>query len=142
MIQARAGRQRSRGAGEQGGDGQRSALGYSPSAIGDRPSACCRCDWGREFRIAGVAAVLAKTPAELRIIANVGYFRARRRPRRKFGFAQATSDYRTIIDDPEISTPFSSPPAITATLVWSSRRCRRANTCLSEKPLALNRGNS
>jgi predicted dehydrogenase/threonine dehydrogenase-like Zn-dependent dehydrogenase len=81
---------------------------------------------------------LVKTGARLKTVASAGDPGAALAAR-KFGFAQATSDYRTIIDDPEINTVFIATRHNShAGMVVEALRAGKH--VFVEKPLALNRG--
>lgn len=80
---------------------------------------------------------LAKTPARLKTIASETGVSAARAAR-KFAFQQATSDYRTILDDPDINTVFIATRHHThAPMVVEALQARKH--VFVEKPLALNR---
>jgi predicted dehydrogenase len=81
--------------------------------------------------------VLAKTPAVLRTIASAGGTSATLAAR-KFGFQQATTDYQTILDDPQINTVFiATRHNLHARLVCEALQADKH--VFVEKPLALNR---
>jgi predicted dehydrogenase len=80
---------------------------------------------------------LAKTSAVLKTIASAGGTSAALAAR-KFGFQQATSDYQTILNDPEINTIFIATQHNThAKFVCEALRAGKH--VFVEKPLALNR---
>ena len=80
---------------------------------------------------------LVKTGARLKMVASAGDPGAALAAR-KFGFEQATSDYRTIIEDPEINTIFIATRHNThARMV--AEGLRAGKHVFVEKPLALNR---
>lgn len=80
---------------------------------------------------------LAKTPAQLKTIASATGVSAAQAAR-KFNFQQATSDYRTILDDPDINTVFVTTRHHThAQLVIEALKAGKH--VFVEKPLALNR---
>lgn len=80
---------------------------------------------------------LARTGARLKAVAGVGGPGAALAAR-KFGFEQATSDYRTIIEDPEINTIFIATRHNThARMVVEGLQAGKH--VFVEKPLALNR---
>lgn len=80
---------------------------------------------------------LAKTSAQLRIIASAGDPGAALAAR-KFGFSQATSDYHAILDDPEVNTVFIATQHNThAQMVVDALGAGKH--AFVEKPLALNR---
>ncbi len=80
---------------------------------------------------------LIKTGAQLKTVASAGDPGAALAAR-KFGFAQATSDYRTIIDDPEINTVFIATRHNSHARM-ASEVLRAGKHVFVEKPLALNR---
>jgi len=80
---------------------------------------------------------LSKTSARLKAIASATGVSAAHAAR-KFGFQQATSDYRTILDDPEINTVFVIARHHThAKIVMEALQAGKH--VFVEKPLALNR---
>jgi predicted dehydrogenase/threonine dehydrogenase-like Zn-dependent dehydrogenase len=80
---------------------------------------------------------LAKTPARLKSIASAGGVSAAVAARR-FGFAQATTDYRAILDDPEINSVFITTRHDThARMVIEALGAGKH--VFVEKPLCLNR---
>lgn len=80
---------------------------------------------------------LAKTPAVLKSIASAGGTSATLAAR-KFGFAQATTDYRVLLEDPEINTLFiATRHNLHARLVIEALQAGKH--VFVEKPLALNR---
>lgn len=80
---------------------------------------------------------LSKTPAVLKTIASAGGTSAALAAR-KFGFQQATTDYQTILDDPEINTVFiATRHNLHARIVCEALRAGKH--VFVEKPLALNR---
>lgn len=80
---------------------------------------------------------LRKTPAVLKSIASAGGTSAALAAR-KFGFAQATTDYRVLLEDPEINTLFiATRHNLHARLVIEALQAGKH--VFVEKPLALNR---
>ncbi|MBN2392190.1 MAG: bi-domain-containing oxidoreductase, partial [Anaerolineae bacterium] len=80
---------------------------------------------------------LAKTPAVLKTIASAGGASAALAAR-KFGFAQATTDYHTLLEDPDINTVFiATRHNLHARLVIEALKAGKH--VFVEKPLALNR---
>jgi predicted dehydrogenase/threonine dehydrogenase-like Zn-dependent dehydrogenase len=80
---------------------------------------------------------LAKTPARLKSIASAGGVSAAVAARR-FGFAQATTDYRAILDDPEINSVFiTTRHSDHARMVIQALQAGKH--VFVEKPLCLNR---
>jgi predicted dehydrogenase/threonine dehydrogenase-like Zn-dependent dehydrogenase len=82
--------------------------------------------------------MLAKTPARMKAIVSATGVSASHMAR-KFGFKEAMSDYRMMLDDPEINTVLiATPHNLHARIVTEALAAGKH--VFVEKPLALNRG--
>ena len=89
------------------------------------------------FALLVLLPALAKTPAHLKTIASATGISAAHAAR-KFGFQQVTSDYRTMLDDPDINTVFiATRHNLHARLVVDALKAGKH--VYVEKPLCLNK---
>jgi predicted dehydrogenase/threonine dehydrogenase-like Zn-dependent dehydrogenase len=118
-----------------GGRQRASIIDHQPSAIGHSP--VVGVVGAGNFASLVLLPLLTKTRAQLKTIANAGDPGAAVAAR-KFGFAQATSNYYTVLEDPEIDTVFIATRHNTHGRMVAEA-LRNGKHVFVEKPLCLNR---